>query len=202
MLFTTFLFAGLAAAAPALHARQATNATSPWEITQAVGNRPSGRPGSSPNSTLSINVKDPNNIPTQRVPGGQSYLPSFEASCKWSWPTAGDNFPIGVETLCTVVGDGHASTYGNFTMTLSGESPADFSVAIKETREVTIFQKRYVRVFEGEQEFKVGGSFWRTICGGSGVCNWQVKDGGLPLKVEQELTESIGSCEEATIGGC
>lgn len=87
-------------------------------------------------------------------------------------------------------------------MTLSGASQADFSVAIKETREVTIFQQRYVRVFEGQQEFKLGGDFWRQICGGSGVCSWQVKDGGLPIIVKQELTQSIGSCEEASIGGC
>lgn len=201
MLFNTLLLAGVAAAAPALNARQAATELSPWEITFASSGRPSGRPGSSPNSTLQINIKDPNNIPTQRVPGGQSYLPSFEASCSWSWPTAGD-FPAGVETLCSTVGDGHASTYGNFTMTLSGEAQADFSVAIKETREVTIFQQRYVRVFEGEQEFKLGGDFWRQTCGGSGVCSWQVKDGGLPIKVEQELTLSLGSCEESTVGGC
>lgn len=204
MLFTTLLLAGLVSAAPALNARKITNKADPWDITAANGHRPSGRPGNSPYSTLEVNIKQPNNILLQKTPEGYSGLPPFEASCTWSWIGASD-FPVGIETLCATVDveavGGNNNTYGNFTMTLSGTSQADFAVAIKETREVNIFEQTYVRVFKGEQAFSLNGD-WRQICGGSGACSWQFRDGALPLDVEQELTESIGSCEEATTGGC
>lgn len=85
-------------------------------------------------------------------------------------------------------------------MTLSGVGQSDFKVQVKETREVTIFQQKYVRVFEGEQAFNEG-SFWKIRCGAGGACNWAFRDVELPIKVKQELTTSIGSCEEATTGG-
>ncbi|KAF2622681.1 hypothetical protein BU25DRAFT_451977 [Macroventuria anomochaeta] len=200
MLFTTVLLAGIASAAPAFVARQVTTGFDPWEITFASAGSPSGRPGSGTTSSLQINIKQPNTILLQQVPRGYSSFPAFEASCSWSWEAAGNNFPVGVETLCSTIGD--TTTYGNFTMTLAGTSQSDFTVSIKETREVTIFQQRYVRVFEGEQALKVGDGVWRQICGGSGVCNWQVIEGLLPIEVQQDLTTSIGSCEEASIGGC
>ncbi len=203
MLFTTLVLAGLTSAAPTLNTRQVTNEVGPWEITTANGHRPSGRPGNSPYSTLKVNIKQPNSILLQQTPEGYSGLPPFEAFCTWNWIGASE-FPVGVETLCQTVDVevvGGNNTYGNFSLTLSGTSQADFTVAIKETREITLFEQQYVRVYEGEQAFSLNGD-WRQICGGSGVCSWQFRDGVLPLDVKQELTESIGSCEEATTGGC
>ncbi|KZM23617.1 uncharacterized protein EKO05_0007462 [Ascochyta rabiei] len=194
MLFTTILLAGLASAAPALSSREATTGLDPWEITSVFAGRPSGRPGSGTNSSLRINIKQPNTINVRQAPTGQAVLPPFEASCTWSWVAAGKNFPVGVETLCI------PGSYGNFTMTLSGTNQADFTVAIKETREVNVLQQRFVRIFDGDQAFKVGDGLWRQNCGGSGVCSWQVAAGSLPIEVHQELTESIGSCEDT--GSC
>ncbi|XPS77779.1 hypothetical protein M3J09_009806 [Ascochyta lentis] len=199
MLFTTVLLAGLTSAAPALISRQAATELNPWEITHASAGRPSGRPGSGTNSSLQINIKQPNTINLRQAPTGQAVLPSFEASCSWTWVTAGNNFPVSVETLCSRIGTKPGS-YGNFTMMLSGTSQADFTVAIKETREANILGQRFVRVFEGGQAFRVGDGIWRQICGGSGVCSWQVADGSLPIEVQQDLTESIGSCEDT--GSC
>ncbi|KAJ8113388.1 hypothetical protein OPT61_g4474 [Boeremia exigua] len=199
MLLPTILLAGLVSAAPALNTRQATNDFLPWDITAASAFSPSGRPGSSPESTVTISIKQPNVIRLQQAPTGYAGFLPFEATCRWSWTGGRTNFPAGAEALCS--SEAGASTYGNFTMTLSGTDQANFSVAIKETREVTIFQQKYVRVYEGEREFTLTGD-WRQSCGGSGVCSWSPLEGVLPIKVQQELTESIGSCEEATIGGC
>ncbi|OSS50471.1 hypothetical protein B5807_05103 [Epicoccum nigrum] len=189
MLFTTlFLLAGLASAAPALDARQVTTEFAPWEITAA----------SSARRALDITIKQPNTIRLQRVPRGYAVLPSFEADCAWTWEQSGSP-PFGVETLCTTVGEN--SAYGNFTATLSGTDQGDLKADIKETREVTIFQQQYVRVFEGEQAFNEE-SGWKVRCGAGGACNWAFRGGELPVKVKQELTTSVGSCEEATVGGC
>lgn len=199
MFFSTLLLASLACAAPALVSRQNdTTGLNPWQITGASADRPSGRPGSGTASNIRITIKDPNTIPIRQGPTGQLIFPSFEATCSWSWEgSAADNFPVGVETLCTRTAV-KPNSLGNFTMTLSGASQADFSVAIKETREVLPYGQRFVRVFEGERAFSLGDGVWRQICGGSGVCSWQPAEGALPMDVQQELTESIGSCEETS----
>ena len=188
MLFTTLLLAGLASAAPVLDARQVTTEFTPWKITAASATK----------SALSITIKQPNTIRLQRVPRGYAVLPSFEADCAWTWETAA-SLPFGVETLCTTVGEN--SAYGNFTATLSGTSQSDFKVDVKETREVTIFQQQYIRVFEGEQAFNEE-SGWKIMCGAGGACNWAFRGDEIPVKVKQELVRSVGSCEEATVGGC
>ncbi|KZM18855.1 uncharacterized protein EKO05_0006504 [Ascochyta rabiei] len=195
MLFATFLLTGLASAVLAITPRQVTTEFAPWNITNVSGGSPSGRPGSSPNETLSISIREPNVIRLQRVPRGYAAFLPWETTCSWAWDRAGTaNFPIGIETLCSPVDD----TLGNFTMTLSqGESSSDFTVKIKETKEVTVFGTRYVRVFEAEKALK--DELFKT-CGGSGVCGIQLADG--PVEVQQELTTSIGTCEEASIGGC
>ena len=92
-------------------------------------------------------------------------------------------------------------THGNFTATLSGTSQSDFRVDVKETREVTIFQQQYVRIFEGEQALNEE-SGWKIRCGAGGACNWAFRGEELPVKVKQALVTSVGSCEEATVGGC
>jgi hypothetical protein len=197
MLVSTLLFAGIASATPALVSRQnSTTALAPWQITAASANSPSGRPGNSPTSGISITIKDPNTIPLRQSATGTVIFPSIEATCSWTWEnSAADNFPDGVETLCTRTAV-KPSSYGNFTMTLSGTSQRDFAVAIKETREVSPYGQRFVRVYEGEHTFATGDGVWRQQCGGSGACSWYPTSETLPIDVQQELTESIGSCEE------
>ncbi|KAF3008621.1 hypothetical protein E8E13_008222 [Curvularia kusanoi] len=184
MLFTTLLLTGLASAAPALNARQTTPELAPWEITVANGYQ-GGRPNSSP-PTLGITIKQPNSIRLQTTSTGDAVLPPFEARCP--------SLLGGTETLCITVGDA-AAAYGNFTATLSGNM-VDFTVKFKETREETVYQQKYVRVYEGEQVFNQETGWRVKICSAGGACLYEFRD-GLP-KVKQVLTESVGSCEEAT----
>jgi hypothetical protein len=195
MLFSNVLLSSFASAAAALTARQVTTEYAPWEIT-AVSAARGGRPNSDPNATLNINIKQPNTIKLQRVPRGYAGLPAFEASCDFTWRKI-EALPIG-EVICITMGD--SSAYGNFSMAVTGISLDDFSVAIKESRDITIFQQQYIRVFEGEQAFKRDDGVWRIRCSAGGQCNWSA--GGLPLEVKQNLTTSVGSCEEATTGSC
>ena len=173
MLVSTILFAGIASAAPALVLRQDNStALAPWHITAASANSPSGRPGDSPTSGITITIKDPNNIPLRQSGTGTVVFLSIEATCSWTWEgSAADNFPNGVETVCTRT-TVKPSSYGNFTMTLSGTSQRDFALAIKETREVSPYGQRFVRVYEGGHAFATGDGVWRQQCGGSGACSW------------------------------
>ncbi|KAF3043904.1 hypothetical protein E8E11_008583 [Didymella keratinophila] len=143
MLFSNILLTGLASAAPTLTSRQVTTDYVPWGIT-AVSAARNGRPNSNSSATLRINIKQPNTIKLQRVPQGYAVLPAFEASCEFIWPKI-EVLPVG-ETTCSTVGD--TSTYGVFSMTVTGTSLNDFSVAIKEFREITVFQQQYIRAFE------------------------------------------------------
>lgn len=197
MFFSTLLVAGIASAAPALVSRRDnTTSLDAWQITAASAHRPSGRPGNDNISGIYITIKDPNTIALRQGPTGTVVFPSIEATCSWTWEgSAADKFPNGVETICTRT-TVKPSSYGNFTMTLSGTSQADFSLAIKETREVSPYGQRFVRVYEGDHAFSLSDGVWRQQCGGSGVCSWQTANGVLPIEVQQELTESIGSCEE------
>lgn len=200
MLVPTLLLAGLVSAVPALVSRQ-DNATGldPWQITAASADRPSGRPGSGTTSNIRVTIKDPNDIILRAGPTGHIAFTHFEAACSWAWDSSVlGNFPAGVETVCVDTAT-KPSASGNFTMTLSGTSQANFSVAIKETREVVPYGYRFLRVYEGERAIQVGDGVpggWRTLCGGSGHCSWQFADGLLPIDVQQELTESVGTCEE------
>lgn len=195
MLFSSVLLASLASAASSLSPRQVTTEYAPWKIT-AVSAARNGRPNSSPNATLKINIKQPNTIKLQRVPRGYAVLPAFEASCEFTWPKI-EALPAG-EVICNTVGD--ASTYGGFTMAVTGTSLDDFRVAITEFRDITIFQQQYNRIFKGEQVLKRDDGVWSIRCSAGGQCAWSA--GGLPLEVKQELTSSVGSCEEATAGSC
>jgi hypothetical protein len=198
MFFTTLIFTGLASASPLL-SRQVTTEYSPWQITEVSGFQPSGRPGNDPHSSLSITIHEPNTIRLQQAPSGYAAFLPYSTTCSWSWEGVA-NFPYGIETLCSPVD----STYGNFTMTLSKGSgvyspQGDFVVSIKETKEMTVFQEHYIRVFEGKEAFKVGDNLLQH-CGSSGVCSWALKNGTVDVK--QKLTKSVGSCEESSIGGC
>jgi hypothetical protein len=197
MLVSALFLAGIASAAPALLSRQ-DNITelAPWQITAASAGSPSGRPGSGTTSSLHITIKDPNTFPLRQGPTGTVVFPPIEATCSWTWEgSAADNFPDGVETVCTRTAV-KPSTYGNFTMTLSGTSQRDFAFTVKETREVSPYGQRFVRVYEGEHASALGDGIWTQRCGSSGACSWQPANGVLPIDVQQKLTESVGSCEE------
>ena len=195
MLLSNILLAGFVSAAPALITRQVTTDYALWEITAVSASR-NGRPDSNSDATLKINIKQPNTMKFQRVPRGYAVLPAFEASCEFTWPKI-EALPVG-EVTCNTVGD--TSAYGNFSMTVTGTSLDDFSIAIKESRDINIFQQQYIRVFDSEQAFKRGDGVWSTRCGAGGQCGWSA--GGLPLELKQELTTSVGSREEVTIGSC
>jgi hypothetical protein len=204
MLFTNALFAGLAtlaSAAPALVERQASNDVAPWQITNVAAFKPSGRPNSSPTSTLSVTLSNPNTVRLQKTPTGYAVLPAFKARCRWEWETK-SGMPYGVETVCTPVDTDNI--YGSLTMKLSpgngGSSPhGDFGLDIVESRDVTVLQTQYIRVYEGAVKLNTATNL-NIVCGGSGVCSWGLKNGAVEVK--QELTKSVGSCETASVGGC
>lgn len=195
MLFFNILLVGITSAAPTLTSRQVTAEYAPWEIT-AVSAARGGRPNSDPNATLKINIKQPNTVKLQRVPRGYAVLPAFEASCEFIWPRT-EALPVGEAPYSTV---GDTSTYGGFTMMVTGTSLDDFSVTIKESRDITIFQQQYIRIFEGKQAFKRDDGVWTVRCSSGGQCNWNAVS--VPLQVKQELTSSVGSCKEASTGSC
>jgi hypothetical protein len=207
MLFTNVLasltgLAAVAAAAPTLVERQIpNNDVVPWNITYAVSGRPAPRYPDADRS-ISIEFANPNDYKLQRVPGGYTSLPHYNATCTWTWKN--DDVPFGTEAAC-VYKSATSKIWGNLTMTLQPgtDDPAiakqaNFSVDIKETRANTIFGLEYIRVWEGKAAF--GSSNLKLICGNQGQCAWGLTE--RPLLVKQELTKSVGSCEQSTIGGC
>jgi hypothetical protein len=198
MLFSALVLAATAAASPVVQ-RQVTTEFAPWNITDLFSYKPSGQPSPNTNRRIALRITDPNEIKLMRASRfGFAVFPALTVDCDIQWEFPAGLPPYGEEILCPTSGDGSS---GNFTVALvegTGEleTVLDFGLKFKETREVNVHQYYFKRVFEGTVSFKAGQNY-QGSCGESGVCAGQLID---DVAVTQELTESVGSCEE--YGGC
>ncbi|KAF3034897.1 hypothetical protein E8E12_004629 [Didymella heteroderae] len=203
MHFSVLLTLVTAAAASPLSARQATDPAdlAPWKITSLFSYKPSSQPGPDKNSRISLRISDPNTIKLMRASRfGFGVFSPLTSDCTISWPFPDGVPPFNEEVLCGVTGDDDGGAYGNFSVLLQpgtgGEDVLDFKVKLIERREVSILNHYFYRQFEGEADFKVGENY-QGSCGDAGVCAGQLEG---QLEVDQEITQSVGSCEE--YGGC
>ncbi|KAF2633206.1 hypothetical protein BU25DRAFT_405134 [Macroventuria anomochaeta] len=202
MLFTTILstlaLTSFSAASP-LAPRQIGAPLSPWKITSLYSYKPSSQPGPDKNSRIFVRIEDPNTIYLMRASRfGFGVFGALTADCTISWPFPDGQPPFEQEILCTPAAEYPS---GNFSVTLTpgsgGETVLDFGLKIVERRETTILANNYFyRQFEGEVSFKVGENYTGS-CGEAGVCAGQLEG---EVAVVQEVTQSVGSCEE--YGGC
>ena len=194
MLFSALVLAATAAASPVVQ-RQVTTELAPWNITDLFSYKPSGQPSPNTDQRIALRITDPNTIQLMRASRfGFAVFPPLSADCDIQWEFPAGQPPYGEEIFCPISGDGG---YGNFTVTLvegTGEleTVLDFGLKFKETREVSVQQHYFKRVFEGTVSFKAGQNY-QGSCGDSGVCAGQLIE---DVAVTQELTESVGSCEE------
>ena len=146
---------------------------------------PSGRPGSSPYSTLNVTISDPNTVPAGQTPTGTAVFPPSTGTCGVAF--TGASVPWGVEQPCT-----SDSEYTTWTVTLNepasgtASGTTNFVLSFKETDNVQIPGSDVTKVFEGSQAFAVGDNLGGE-CGGSGVCYWALTS--APVAVQQTETE-------------
>ncbi|KAH6642591.1 hypothetical protein C7974DRAFT_105133 [Boeremia exigua] len=194
-LITALALTGASTASP-LSTRQTAAPLEPWKVSGVFSYKPSSQPGPDKNSRVSLRIEDPNTIRLMRASRfGFAVLTPLTADCTITWPYPDGQPPFGQEVLC------EGDSAGNFSVALvpgsGGETVLDFGVKIVERREVTVLANNYFyRQFEGEASFKVGEGY-EGSCGEAGVCAGQLEG---EVAVVQELTQSVGSCEQ--YGGC
>ena len=173
----------------------------PWDITNLLDSKPSGRPGLSPISTVKLTITDPNNNPAE------GHFPT-NATCVKQWGNPGDDGPWGIGNLvnCTVDVVAGGSEQGE-----AGSWWFSTYQPVNETTGQPIDEPKpdpwhnfmaYIRredgrgrVYDGTKLFTiyaVGGTLGGNLggaCGGSGACSWKLKDEMIPLRVEQSLVE-------------
>ncbi|KAK4039386.1 hypothetical protein C8A01DRAFT_16624 [Parachaetomium inaequale] len=185
----------------------------PWQITRLSTHSPSGRPGTHPYSRLSFAIADPNTIvlsgPTPGSSGNDVGFPPSAANCTVWWMTHGeDPREGGWENTCEEnLAEGMRGKWSFRVVEGSGEAgrgvTTDFGLSVTLEEAVVLGTGGVVSLkFEGEAAFKVGAGEEGNMggsCGGSGVCNWGLKQESVPVLVKQTLVgmECVtGTCEE------
>ncbi|CAF9932897.1 MAG: hypothetical protein GOMPHAMPRED_006692 [Gomphillus americanus] len=140
----------LAVTAASCLAAPVTQILKPWELTALGTFSPSGRPGSSPFSTLNATIVDSN-----------SFLPS-SANCSTQWETSP---PFGKTLPCH---SNNSKAKWTFSLTSGTSGTENFTIAFNlvDTKSATSVKK-----FTGGDHFEVGTNL-SGECGGSGVCFW------------------------------
>ena len=164
----------------------------PWEVSSLSTFSPSGRPGSSPYSTVNITITDPNTIVAGRSPTGMAGFPPSTAICNASF--VGSDPPYNKVLNCS------ETKYGQWTFEMlktnnTGYPSATTNFDIRFTRvnNVTVIWEEFSKVYVGQAHFEVGDNM-QGVCGASGVCSWGLKGELRPWLINQTLVFCNGVC--------
>lgn len=172
MLFKSLLIiTGMASASAAPIAQS----LQPWQLTALGTFSPSGRPGSSPYSTMNATIQDPNTIPVAQTPTGQAAFPPSSANCSAQWTTSP---PWGKSIACS---SDSTFSHWSFTINRGTSGTTNFTLEFKLVDDVTVFGTRYTKTFIGGDHFELGKNLG-GVCGGSGVCSWGLKSSPYIIK--------------------
>jgi hypothetical protein len=182
-----------------------TTSLLPWRIPSLSTHSPSGYPANHPYSRLRFTVHDPNNIVLGPTRFGDAAFPPSAANCSVRWLPyyrSGDDDPItsgqtyvcaddpdtmsGKWTFQVLNGTGEGTGSGD----QGGSATTDFRLRVMLSEAVVLETGGVVNLrFEGEAGFRLGrdDGNMEGACGGSGVCNWYLKEEKAPVVVKQRL---------------
>ncbi|KAI0599185.1 hypothetical protein F4775DRAFT_130200 [Biscogniauxia sp. FL1348] len=168
----------------------------PWEVTRLHTFSPSGRPGSSTQSSIMAVISSPEIAAGPGGPTGTVVFPASTANCTAAWEAAGGS-PYGTTHDCAAVSDEESSPAAwtfEAVEAASGANPTE-NVALRFTLtyNVTADGSAYYKVLEGTGHFLLPDNM-EGACGGSGVCNWYLKDESTPYRIQPTLTACQGTC--------
>jgi hypothetical protein len=168
----------------------------PWEITKLYTFSPSGRPGSSPYSTINLTISDPNTIYAGSAPMTAILFPPNSANCSTQFTT--ESQPWDKVINCTE--QSWARGFWSFEMLKPTNGTFYEYASATEHFDVRFVHTDWIdtkynlrQVFVGRASFEVGVNM-RGQCGGSGVCSWGLKTEATPVLVNQTRTECRGVC--------
>ncbi|KAI1487796.1 hypothetical protein F5X96DRAFT_680948 [Biscogniauxia mediterranea] len=165
----------------------------PWEVTWLHTFSPSGRPGSSTQSSIMAEISNPQ-IDAGPSPTGTVVFPASTANCTAAWEAVGGS-PYGTTYDCvTVSAESSAAWQFEAIEAASGANPTENVILqFTLTYNVTAAGNVYYKVLEGTGHFLLPDNM-EGACGGSGVCNWYLKDENTPYEIQPSLTACQGTC--------
>ncbi|GAB1321023.1 hypothetical protein MFIFM68171_11233 [Madurella fahalii] len=187
----------------------------PWQITGLSTHSPSGYPANHPYSRLSVSIGDPNTITLGPTRFGDAAFPATNVTCTVWWlahsedPRDGPWVNTCSETrsgkwtveIRRAADDDDNEDDDNHNNDTGSSVTRDFVLRFGLSEAVVLGNGAVVSLrFRGEAAFAVGRGPDKNMegaCGGSGVCNWGLKDGVAPVLVNQTLVETrcvVGDC--------
>ncbi|XXH05907.1 NAD(P)H-dependent D-xylose reductase (XR) [Hypoxylon texense] len=204
----TLTLASLLALASSVATRQRSTKDleppTPWQVTRLTTGQPSGRPGSNPLAHVFANITNPSPIPAG--PGAAPFAAS-SANCSVDW-AFGTAQPYGGVHECTTVPTAAAedrspasASSSKWTIEILETDPSlyapteklDVRFTLTLTSSLTVDGSAYSKVLVATQHFEVGDNM-RGICGGSGVCAWDLKEELIPLLIQPTIVACEGTC--------
>lgn len=204
MRFSQYLRA-LGTALPLLTTPAHGTSLAPWQVARLGTFSPSGRPGSSPDYYIHVNITNPD--PTQASstdPG----IASGKVYCEFVWRYP--DTPYSNISTCSILDvDAAAAVPWVWTVELieaEDENPSattDFDLLWRAatTAETTQGEEdgSGVQTWTGRGHFEVGDNMQGT-CAASGFCSWGLKDASSPFPVDVSTVSCRGTVEEALQG--
>lgn len=164
----------------------------PWEVSSAWTFSPSGRPGSSPYSTVNVTITDPNTVLAGPAPRGSAIFVPTTTVCNASFTPS--TLPYNKVYNCSEVQYG----YWTFEMleannTQYASATTNFDVRFTHVDNVTVIGNVYTKVYIGTGHFQLGTNM-AGVCGASGVCSWGLEETEKPYLIHQNMTACTGLC--------
>ncbi|KAI3335161.1 hypothetical protein F4824DRAFT_489869 [Ustulina deusta] len=181
-----------------LFAPTALGQLSPWQVTGLQTWQPSGRPGSSPDWYVHVNITNPD--PTQSVADPDVAQGKVYCQVVWRYP----DVPYNQISECDIV-DTTGSTTWAWTVELLEADDADpspttnFGLRWRAASTLSASADEDVQIWTGVGQFEVAMNMQGT-CAASGFCSWALKPESTPVPVEVTSVSCSGTVDEALYG--
>ncbi|KAI0966649.1 hypothetical protein F4678DRAFT_466249 [Xylaria arbuscula] len=161
---------------------------SPWQVTNLQTWQPSGRPGSSPDYYVHVNVTNPD------VADGEVYC-----QIVWQYPNVPYNQILDCEVDDTDDSTAWAWTIELLQSTDANPSPTtNFDLRWRAAQPVSnsTVDEEGVQIWTGTGQFEVAENM-QGLCAASGFCTWALRPESTPVSIEAESISCSGSVYEA-----
>lgn len=167
----SFVFMGLRSLAIAA---ETTQTPLPWQITGISTHSPSGMPGTALFCTMGVTIKDSNTIDLGETRFGEVIIPPTEVNCSARWECS--ESPYDVVWGCGQTDDSLWTFQILEAQNTTSPGPTEnFDLAFRLVIKVAMGNYTSKSVYAGREHFEVGKNLHGT-CGGSGQCNWGLKE--------------------------
>ncbi|KAI1080189.1 hypothetical protein F5B20DRAFT_118157 [Whalleya microplaca] len=157
---------------------QSNEELEPWQVTRVETHSPALRPDGGNSSSILVTIENPNPTPAGTGSNGGATFDTSPANCTAQWLTTSES-PYDISYDCTEATWKMEVLKANSTSASPTEN-FDLKFTLKGNG---------TEVLVGREHFEVWGNLEGT-CGGSGVCNWYLKESNNPVLIQPTAVAS------------